>query len=84
MIRSLLFRGIEEVAIRLLGDNGGWDLTAVQAMFATEANANVPLNFQMPLHTTYVTGRDNRQGTVDFGDDMYEFDAAGKVTLEVA
>ncbi len=73
--------GIDEVATWLLGDNGGWDLAAVQAMFATEENVNVPLSFQMPLHTTYITAWANRLGTVNFRDDIYEFDAAGKVTF---
>jgi murein L,D-transpeptidase YcbB/YkuD len=73
--------GIDEVAAWLLTDNGGWDLAGVQAMFATEENVNVPLKFQMPLHTTYITAWANRQGTVSFRDDVYEFDAAGKVTF---
>jgi murein L,D-transpeptidase YcbB/YkuD len=73
--------GIDEVAAWLLADNGGWDIAGVQAMFATEENVNVPLKFQMPLRTTYVTAWANRQGTVSFRDDIYEFDAAGKVTF---
>jgi murein L,D-transpeptidase YcbB/YkuD len=74
--------GIDTVANWLLQDNGGWDLASVQAMFATNENVNVPLTFQMPLHTTYVTAWANRQGTVSFRDDIYEYDAAGKVTFE--
>ena len=76
--------GVDEVASWLLTDNGGWDLASVQAMFATEENVNVPLKFQMPLHTTYVTAWANRQGTVSFRDDVYEFDAAGKTTFRDA
>jgi murein L,D-transpeptidase YcbB/YkuD len=76
--------GVDEVATWLLADNGGWDVAAVQAMFATEENVNVPLKFQMPLHTTYVTAWANRQGTVSFRDDIYELDAAGKVTFDDA
>jgi murein L,D-transpeptidase YcbB/YkuD len=74
--------GIDTVAAWLLTDNGGWDLAAVDAMFETNENVNVPLKFQMPLHTTYVTAWANRQGTVSFRDDIYEYDAAGKVTFE--
>jgi murein L,D-transpeptidase YcbB/YkuD len=74
--------GIEQVAAWLLRDNGGWDVAGVEAMFATNENVNVPLTFQMPLHTTYVTAWANRQGTVSFRDDVYEYDAAGKVTFE--
>ena len=74
--------GIETVAAWLLEGNGGWDVTSVQAMFATEENVNVPLTFQMPLHTTYITAWANRQGTVNFRDDIYQYDAQGRVSFE--
>ncbi|MEO6013378.1 MAG: L,D-transpeptidase family protein [Devosia sp.] len=74
--------GIDEVANWLLQGNGGWDLPSVQAMFATNENVNVPLKFQMPLHTTYVTAWSNRQNTVSFRDDIYEYDAQGKVSFD--
>ena len=74
--------GIDTVASWLLADNGGWDIDGVHAMFATNENVNVPLKFQMPLHTTYITAWANRQGTVSFRDDIYEYDAAGKVSFE--
>jgi L,D-transpeptidase YcbB len=74
--------GIDTVANWLLQGNGGWDIGSVQAMFATNENVNVPLTFQMPLHTTYVTAWANRDGAVSFRDDIYEYDAAGKVTFE--
>jgi len=73
--------GIDEVANWLLRDNGGWDINGVHAMFDTNENVNVALSFQMPLHTTYVTAWANRQGTVNFRADIYEFDAQGKVTF---
>ncbi len=73
--------GIDEVATWLLRDNGGWDIGGVHAMFDTNENVNVALSFQMPLHTTYVTAWANRQGTVNFRPDVYEFDAQGKVTF---
>jgi L,D-transpeptidase YcbB len=76
--------GIDQVAAWLLRDNGGWDLAAVDAMFQTNENVNVPLTFQMPLHTTYVTAWANRDGVVSFRDDIYEYDAQGKVTFESA
>ncbi len=74
--------GIDTVANWLLQGNGGWDIDKVHAMFDTNENVNVPLTFQMPLHTTYITAWANRQGTVSFRDDIYEYDAAGKVTFE--
>jgi murein L,D-transpeptidase YcbB/YkuD len=74
--------GIDTVANWLLEGNGGWDLPAIHAMFDTNENVNVPLTFQMPIHTTYITAWANRQGTVSFRDDIYEYDAVGKVTFE--
>ncbi len=52
------------------------------AINKTNENVNVPLTFQMPLHTTYVTAWANRQGAVSFRDDIYEYDAQGKATFE--
>ncbi|MEO7221688.1 MAG: L,D-transpeptidase family protein [Devosia sp.] len=74
--------GIDQVAAWLLRDNGGWEIGAVQAMFATEENVNVPLKVQVPIHTTYITAWASRQGTVSFRDDIYEYDAAGTVSFE--
>jgi murein L,D-transpeptidase YcbB/YkuD len=74
--------GIDTVANWLLTDNGGWSIDQVHAMFDTNENVNVALKFQMPLYTTYITAWSNRQGTVSFRDDIYEYDAAGKVTFE--
>jgi murein L,D-transpeptidase YcbB/YkuD len=66
----------------LLRDNGGWDVATVDAMFASNETMEVPLKKQVPIHTTYITAWANRQGTVSFRDDVYQFDAAGKVTFE--
>jgi murein L,D-transpeptidase YcbB/YkuD len=44
----------------------------------------VPLSPATAIHTTYITAWANKQGTVSFRDDVYEFDAAGKVTFEKA
>ena len=74
--------GIATVAAWLLKDNGGWDQAAVDAMFNTDENINVPLTFQMPLHTTYVTAWANRQGAVHFRDDVYGHDAQGTVIFD--
>lgn len=35
------------------------------------------------LHFTYISAWANRQGTVSFRDDVYEFDKAGKVSYEI-
>jgi murein L,D-transpeptidase YcbB/YkuD len=72
---------VATVASWLLQSNGGWDVPSVEAMFATNENLNVPLTFQMPILTTYVTAWANRQGTVSFRDDIYQFDEQGKVSF---
>lgn len=73
--------GVDSVVNWLLRDNGGWDLPGIHAMFDTNENVNVPLTFQMPIHTTYITAWSNRQGTVSFRDDVYGFDAQGRVNF---
>jgi murein L,D-transpeptidase YcbB/YkuD len=42
----------------------------------------VPLQHQVPIHTTYITAWANRQGTVSFRDDVYGHDAGNVVTFE--
>jgi len=66
----------------LLRDNGGWDGPTVEATFASNESLNVPLKVQVPIHTTYITAWANRQGTVSFRDDVYNYDAQGKITFE--
>jgi murein L,D-transpeptidase YcbB/YkuD len=73
---------IDTLIAWLLRDNGGWDLSTVQAMFESNETMEVPLSNQVPLHTTYITGWANRQGTVSFRDDVYGHDAAGVVTFQ--
>jgi murein L,D-transpeptidase YcbB/YkuD len=77
-------QNIDQIAAWLLEANGGWDIEAVHAMFETNENVNVPLTFQTPIHTTYVTAWANRQGAVHFREDIYGFDAQGRVTFEQA
>ena len=70
----------------LLRDNktGGWDLPSVQTAFDSNERLDVPLDNQVPIHTTYITAWANRQGTVSFRDDVYQFDAAGTVDFSDA
>jgi murein L,D-transpeptidase YcbB/YkuD len=71
--------GVDELVTWLLRDNGGWDLATVDATFNANESMNVPLKGQVPIHTTYITAWANRQGTVSFRDDVYQYDAAGRV-----
>ena len=73
--------GVDELVAWLLRDNGGWDLATVRAMFESNATMEVPLKYQVPIHTTYITAWANRQGTVSFRDDVYQYDAQGIVNF---
>ena len=75
---------IDALVVWLLRDNGDWDLPKVQAGFESGLRDDVKLKVQVPIHTTYITAWANRQGTVSFRDDIYGFDAAGKVTFAEA
>ena len=69
---------IEELVAWLLRDNGGgWDVASVQAAWAQGMREDIKLDVQVPIHTTYITAWANRQGTVSFRDDVYQFDAQG-------
>lgn len=74
--------GVDELVAWLLRDNGGWDLNSVDAAFGSNERLDVAVSNPVPIHTTYITAWSNRQGTVSFRDDVYQFDAAGKVTFE--
>lgn len=73
---------IDTLVAWLLRDNGGWDLQTVQAAFDSGSQDIVALRVQVPIHSTYITAWANRQGTVSFRDDVYGYDAAGKVSFE--
>lgn len=72
---------IGTLASWLLRDNGGWDDGTVEAAFNSNESLNVPLKKQVPIHTTYITAWANRQGTVSFRDDVYNYDAQGTVNF---
>lgn len=74
--------GVNQLVNWLLRDNGDWDQTRVDTTFESLERLDVQLKAQVPIHTTYITAWANRQGTVSFRDDVYEFDAQGKVTFE--
>jgi L,D-transpeptidase YcbB len=76
--------GVDELATWLLGPNGGWDLGSVDAVFNSNEQLNVNLKQPTPIHTTYITAWANKQGTVNFRDDVYEFDSQGLVDTHTA
>jgi murein L,D-transpeptidase YcbB/YkuD len=74
---------IDKLAAWLLRDNkkGPWDLGTVQATFESNQSLEVPLDTQVPIHTTYITAWANRLGTVSFRDDVYQYDAANIISF---
>jgi murein L,D-transpeptidase YcbB/YkuD len=72
---------IDTLVAWLLRDNGDWDLPGVQTAFEEGVREDVKLKVQVPIHTTYITAWANSQGTVSFRDDVYQFDAVGKVSF---
>jgi murein L,D-transpeptidase YcbB/YkuD len=74
--------GVNQLVSWLLRDNGDWDQPRVDQTFESLQRLDVECKARVPLHTTYITAWANRQGTVSFRDDVYEFDAQGKVTFE--
>jgi murein L,D-transpeptidase YcbB/YkuD len=76
---------IEQLVAWLLRDNGGgWTPDSVLSAWAQGMREDIKLDVQVPIHTTYITAWANRQGTVSFRDDVYQFDAAGIVTFSDA
>ena len=74
--------GVNQLVNWLLRDNGDWDQGKVDSTFESLQRLDVECKARVPLHTTYITAWANRQGTVSFRDDVYEFDAQGKVTFD--
>jgi murein L,D-transpeptidase YcbB/YkuD len=73
---------VNQVVAWLLQDNAGWDQTAVDTAMQGDQTQNVAVKRQQPLHTTYITAWANKQGTVSFRDDVYQYDAQGKTTFD--
>lgn len=74
--------GVNQLVNWLLRDNGDWDQNKVDSTFDSLQRLDVEVKARVPIHTTYITAWANRQGTVSFRDDVYNFDAQGKVTFE--
>lgn len=74
--------GVNELVTWLLRDNGDWDRGRVDQTFASLERLDVSVSGQVPIHTTYITAWANKQGTVSFRDDVYDFDEQGKITFD--
>jgi murein L,D-transpeptidase YcbB/YkuD len=73
---------VREFVAWVLVSNGNWDQPAIDAVFASGERLDVVVKNPVPIHTTYITAWANRQGTVSFRDDVYQFDAAGRVSFD--
>jgi murein L,D-transpeptidase YcbB/YkuD len=72
---------VDTLVAWLLGPNGGWDQSTVDAAFATNERLDVPVNKQAPIHTTYITAWANKFGAVSFRDDVYNYDAQNNLAM---
>ncbi len=73
---------VDELVSWLLDANGGWDLDAVHAAFDSNQRLDVVVKAKVPIHSAYITAWANRQGTVSFRDDVYQYDAAGRTDFK--
>lgn len=73
---------VREFVAWVLAGNGDWDPVAIDAIFASGERLDVSVKNPVPIHTTYITAWANHQGTVSFRDDVYQFDALGKVNFD--
>ncbi|ODT76999.1 MAG: hypothetical protein ABS76_29255 [Pelagibacterium sp. SCN 64-44] len=74
--------GVNQLVSWLLRDNGDWDQNRVDSTFSSLERLDVECRARVPIHTTYITAWANRQGAVSFRDDVYNFDAQGKVSFD--
>lgn len=74
--------GVDELVAWLLRSNGEWGVPAIDAVFNSGERLDVGIKEPVPIHTTYISAWANRQGTVSFRDDVYEYDKVGKVIFE--
>ena len=75
-------QNVDQLVTWLLQGNPGWDQASVDAAMQGDQTQSVAVKRQQPLHTTYITAWANRQGTVSFRDDVYQYDAQGVTTFD--
>lgn len=73
---------VDQLVTWLLQDNPNWDQPAVDAAMQGGQTQTINIKRQQPLHTTYITAWANKQGTVSFRDDVYQYDATGTTTFD--
>lgn len=73
---------VQDFVAWVLRDSGDWGATEIAGIFGSGDRKDVAVKNPVEIHTTYISAWANRQGTVSFRDDIYEFDMAGKVNFE--
>ncbi len=58
----------------IMSQANGWSAEQTKAQFADNANQQVPLDHQLPVHVTYFTVRVGADGQLQFIDDVYGHD----------
>ncbi|MDX2289877.1 MAG: L,D-transpeptidase family protein [Hyphomicrobiaceae bacterium] len=71
--------GIEQLAVWLLADQGGWDGAAVEAVKTSGETKNVSLKKPVTLHFVYITAWATEDGVVQFRRDLYNKDGLAGV-----
>lgn len=61
--------------------DSGYDIIDVNSNFASGERKDARVSNPVPILTTYFTAWANRNGVVSFRDDVYEFDAEGRVNF---
>ena len=69
---------IEQLALWLLRDNGGWTEDRVQDMKASGKRQDVSLKKPVPLYFTYITAWATEDGAIQFRRDLYNRDGVGE------
>ena len=69
---------VAEFVAWILRDSG-YDIIDVNSHFASGERVDASVSNPVPIFMTYFTAWANRSGVVSFRDDVYEFDAQGKV-----
>ncbi|MGJ8528802.1 L,D-transpeptidase family protein [Maritalea sp.] len=72
---------VDQLVSWLLQSNGEWDQNAVDAAFESGERLDVSIKNPVPIITTYITAWANREGVVSFREDIYQYDAQGRVAL---
>ncbi len=70
-------QGIEQLALWLLADQGGWSIERIEQMKKSGERLDVRLKRPVPLYFVYITAWATEDGVVQFRRDVYQKDGVG-------